>query len=170
MTTLEGERVRLRPLTDADVGPEYVAWLNDPEVNRFLESRFVTHTDETVAGFVRAAMASSTIVILAIEVGGRHVGNIKLEVDPRHRRGDIGIMIGDRGSWGRGYATEAIDLLSTWALAQDGIDKVTAGAYAPNLASIRSFERAGFTVEGVLRSHAVSEDGRVDVILLGRLS
>jgi hypothetical protein len=46
--------VELFPLRSEHVTQRYVDWLNDPEVNRFLESRFQHHTLESTQGFVRA--------------------------------------------------------------------------------------------------------------------
>ena len=105
-----------------------------------------------------------------MEIGNenRHIGNIKIgPVDWHHRVGDIGLLIGEADCWGQGYASEAISALAAYAFANLGLEKLTAGAYAPNVGCIRAFERAGFKREGIRRSQCQFENNRVDVVLLG---
>ncbi len=45
---LIGKKYSLSPLTQDDITEEYIAWLNDPIVNKFLEVRHVNQTIETV--------------------------------------------------------------------------------------------------------------------------
>ncbi|MBY0431841.1 MAG: GNAT family N-acetyltransferase [Rhodospirillales bacterium] len=76
---------------------------------------------------------------------GRHVGNIKLgPINRHHRRGDIGLLIGERDQWGRGLAAEAIAAMTAYAFAELGLNKVVAGCYAANEGSRRAFLKAGF--------------------------
>lgn len=160
----------LRPITLGDVGPRYVSWLNDPAVNRYLESRFGPHTEESVRAYVKGLLGDPANAFMAIleNETGEHVGNIKLgPIHPFHRSGDIGILLGEPRTWGKGYATEAIALLCQHAFATLGLHKVTAGCYHTNVGSIRAFQRAGFAIEGVRRSQFESEGGRVDHVLLG---
>lgn len=170
---LTGPRLLLSPLRPEDTSLEYVSWLNDPEVNQYLESRFTTHTLESTRAFVEHCWQAPHTVLFAIRLHphGRHIGNIKLgPIDPHHLRGDIGLMIGNKTSWGQGYATEAISLLSSWALSDLGLTKVTAGAYACNTGSIHAFLRCGFIQEGLLNKHAVAGTSRTDVVLMAKLS
>jgi RimJ/RimL family protein N-acetyltransferase len=51
--SLEGARFTLKPFNEEDISPQYIGWLNDPTVNRFLEVRFTHQTFETVLHYVR---------------------------------------------------------------------------------------------------------------------
>jgi RimJ/RimL family protein N-acetyltransferase len=105
------ESVELFLLDEADVNASYVAWLNDPLVNRYLESRFSHHDESSTRQFVRGCMESATTLLLGIrsQALGRHVGNIKLElIDSRHGLGEIGVLIGDKETWNTGLASAAI--------------------------------------------------------------
>lgn len=170
---LDGERIRLRPVVADDAAGPYLGWMNDPEVTRFLESRFSSYSEDDLRRYIAAVQADHRNHFFAIELAdeGRHVGNIKLgPVEEHHRRGDIGIIVGARDCWGRGIATEAISLVAEWAFASLGLEKLTAGAYAPNIGSVRAFERAGFTVEAVLLRHYVSAGRRIDGVLMARFA
>ena len=165
------ELVALRLLRTEDVTDTYVDWLNDPEINRFLESRFQRQDSAGVEAYVEAMLASDRNLLLAItdRALGLHVGNIKLgPIDRPHGLGDIGIMIGDRAAWGLGLGTAAIRCLVDIARDELGLRKLSAGCYASNRGSVRAFEKVGFQVEAV-RPHHFDLDGRFeDHILLSR--
>jgi ribosomal-protein-alanine N-acetyltransferase len=166
-------RLALRSMTANDATATYRDWMNDPRVNRFLESRFRRLELEDLASFIATSNADPQVLLLAIRlrVDDRHVGNIKLgPINAYHRFGDIGLVIGGEGDWGRGYAREAIAALSAHAFSALGLHKVTAGCYASNVGSRRAFEACGFSVEGVRRAHFRLGDTWEDVVLLGRLA
>jgi ribosomal-protein-alanine N-acetyltransferase len=162
--------VELFLLEEVHVGPAYVGWLNDPRVNRYLESRFETHDEVSTRAFVASCLASQTVLMLGVRCrakGNRHVGNIKLgPIDRRHGLGEIGVLIGDREAWGVGVATSAIRLLSGIAERQLGLRKLTAGCYASNVGSERAFLKAGFHVEGRRPRHFLLEHGPEDLVLM----
>ena len=167
---------RLPPLSlflldESLVEQAYVEWLNDPEVNRYLESRF---TEQTLAGarlFAATMRAHDDVLFLGIrdERLGRHVGNIKLgPIDRRHGLGEIGLMIGDRAAWGTGVGSAVIAMMADIAGRRLGLRKLTAGCYASNLGSRRAFEKAGFHVEGVRPDHFLLDGEPENLILLAR--
>lgn len=163
-------RVELFLLEEKDVGAAYIHWLNDPTVNRFLESRFAVHDLTSTCAFVAGCLADPHILFLgvrSIELG-RHVGNIKLAIDPRHKLGEIGIIIGDKEAWGKGLASSAINLISDIANKQLGLRKLTAGCYASNVGSERAFLKSGFNIEGRRNQHFIFENSTEDLILMAR--
>lgn len=163
--------VELFGLQPDDVTDEYVAWLNDAAVNRYLESRFVRHTPESTRRFVQDVVESDDSILFGIRYfpDGRHVGNIKLgPVDRHHRRAEIGLLIGDRSVWGRGIAASSIELATRYAFDSLGLLKVTAGCYAGNVGSRRAFEKAGFEVEAIRRRHFLLDGTPEDAVLLAR--
>lgn len=157
---LSGEKVFLRPLTLQDVSEAYCSWLNDPEVNRYLETRFAVQTLASVGEYVEATIAAPNSIFLAIieKATNLHIGNIKLgPILPHHRRGEISFFIGEKRCWGKGYATEAVGLLTEFALRELSLVKVTAGCYGSNLGSQRVFEKLGYTREAVFNKQYCSE-------------
>jgi RimJ/RimL family protein N-acetyltransferase len=166
---LNGRFISLRPLKVSDASNEYCAWLNDPSVNRFLESRFERWTILKLKNYLRKATKDKSSLFLAIilKPNGHHIGNIKLgPIDRRHLFGEIGIMIGAKDQWGKGRASEAILLLKKYAFLRLGLRKLVAGIYKPNLGSIAAFRKAGFRQEGVLARHYSCGQRYVDKILM----
>ena len=167
---IEAKRLYLRPLTDHDCTQTYVDWLNDPEISRFLETRHATQTTDSVCDFVRSVNARERECLFGIFLlaSDRHIGNIKIgPIAMHHPLADVSLFIGDRQSWGMGYASEAIAALSRYAFDELGVKKLSAGMYAPNAGSYHAFRKAGFREEGHRRRHYMYEGELCDVIELG---
>lgn len=164
------ERVELFLLEEADVSPAYVGWLNDPLVNRYLESRFVAHDETSTRAFVAACLSDPAALLLGVRsraLSGRHVGNIKLgPIDLRHGLAEVGILIGAREAWGAGVGTSAIQVVSQIACRMLGVRKLTAGCYSSNIGSQRAFERVGFKVEGTRKAHFLLDGVPQDLVLM----
>lgn len=167
-----GPRLYLRPVAMADAGKTYLDWLNDPEVNRYLESRFARVTMPELRAFIRSTRKHPDNVFLAIVLkrGRRHIGNIKLgPINRVHGFGEIGIMLGAKDCWGKGYATEAIAALCGYAFGPLGLHKLTAGAYRINQGSIQAFLKAGFAREGVKKNQYLCDGAYQDLVILGKV-
>ncbi|MBO6782202.1 MAG: GNAT family N-acetyltransferase [Alphaproteobacteria bacterium] len=173
MTRLETEQLVLTELDRTHASGPYLAWMNDPELMQFLESRFRNHTADDLAAFIESTNADPNQLLLGMfaKDDDSHVGNIKIgPIDRHHARGDIGLLIGDRSRWGSGLAREAIDALSRHALEDLGLHKVTAGCYGANIGARKAFLAAGFTEEGRRPEHFRHRDGWQDHVLLCRFA
>ena len=167
---LRGERISLRPLDLTDATDEYVRWLNDADVTRYLETGKYPATRRSVREYIRSFQGSRTDLAFAIvdRATGRHIGNVTLNhIDPIHRTADTGIMIGCKQFWGRGIAYEAWSLLLGYAFDRLNLRKIIAGAVADNHASIRTLQKLGFQIEGVFREEKWVEGRYVDTVRLG---
>ena len=169
---IEGERIRLRKIELADVNENYQAWMNDPEVMRYTESRFQTHSLDQIRAYVQSVSDDENSMFFAIieMKTGKHIGNIKIgHIHPEHRNADVGILIGEKSCWGRGYATEALKLAAAFAADELKLHKLWAGIYADNSGSIQAFRRAGFVLEGRFAQHWISDGEYVDGLQMGLL-
>ena len=167
---LSGSRISLRALTGSDVTQRYLGWLNDPAVNRFLETRHQQQSVNAIEAFVEAKNASADEWLFGIFVDqpDPHIGNVKLgPVRARHRLGEVSLFAGDRLVWGKGYATEAIALVTAYGFEQLGLNKLTASMYAENEGSVRAFERAGWQREARLKDHYIHDGAPMDLIVVG---
>ena len=167
---LDAERLYLRPLARGDCTPRYVAWLNDPQVNRFLETRYATQDLKAVEEFVEAVnhRGNEHLFGIFLQAGERHIGNIKVgPVNAHHRLGEISLFIGERDCWGQGYATDAIRTVSGFAFKSLGVRKLSAGMYAPNVGSYRAFLKAGYKEEARRPGHYLLGGEPCDILELG---
>ena len=161
--------VELFVLESRDVTETYVGWLNDPGVNRYLESRFSVHTIDSTCQFVESCLASSSTLLLgikSIDLQGAHVGNIKLsQIDRHHGLAEVGILVGDTKAWGKGIASSAISCLMGIARNDLGLRKLTAGCYASNVGSEKAFLKVGFHKAGERKDHFLL-DGEPEAMVL----
>ena len=167
---LSGKRIYLRGVRQTDVNENYCAWLNDPEVNQFLETRFSAQSIESISAFVRCheGHGDEPFFAICLSATDEHIGNIKLgPINWHHRNADVSLLIGNKSCWGKGYATEAIGLVTRYAFEDLKLNKLQCGAYATNAGSARAFEKCGYQREGLLRGYALHNDVEVDVVLFG---
>jgi len=170
---LEGKRLRLKPIQVSDASKEYVNWLNSKEINQFLESRFKRHNIQNLKNYIKKVKKDKNtyFFVILVKENGKHIGNIKLgPIDWNHKFGEIGIMIGDKNSWGKEYAKEAICIISDFAFKKLKLHKLTAGSYENNKRSISTFLKAGFFKEGCRISQFLYEKRYVGSVQLAKLN
>src|SRR5204863_4746821 len=125
---------------------------NDPELMRLLDRARTVNPEEHERWFA-ALSAATDRLFMAIEhtETGRHVGNVWLwDIDERHRKAEIRIVVGDASLAGHGVGSEAIDLRSRHAFETPRLRRLYAYGLGVNAAARRSFDRAGFAADGVL--------------------
>jgi [ribosomal protein S5]-alanine N-acetyltransferase len=99
---------------------------------------------------------------------GRHVGNIKIgPVDSHHGTADLGLLIGEKDCWGRGYGTEAISLATELAFERPELRKLTASCYGENAGSAAAFQKAGWKDEGRRPAQFLLDGAPQDQLMFG---
>ena len=145
--TLRGERVVLRPLTDADA-PALLALLRDPGVAPWWMRASWEQINEEGA------------VVFAVLVDGEVAGSIQYheETDPNYRGAAIDIFVGD--AWqDRGLGSEAMRVLIDHLVGARGHHRITVDPAVANARAVRAYERLGFRRVGVLRAYERVADG-----------
>ncbi len=134
---------------------------------------FVVEVDNVFSAYLQADHEVCDEVFFAIcsNQNKNHIGNIKLgPVNWIHQCADIGLLIGDKEYWGKGVATEAIQLVVEYAFKKLNLHKLTAGCHSTNIGSIKAFQNAGFVIEGMLKQHSFLQGRYVDAVILGLLT
>jgi RimJ/RimL family protein N-acetyltransferase len=89
-----------------------------------------------------------------------HIGNIKIgPINKFHNFADISYFIGDRDSWGRGYATEAVKALTEYSFKNLGLELIIAGVYQSNIGSQHVLKKAGYSLEGSISNKFLNSNG-----------
>lgn len=172
MIVLESARLSFRPLLLTDATQRYVDWLNDPEVNKYLETRHLEQTITACEAFIKQCNEDDATYLFGIfdKSSGQHIGNVKLGfIHPIYRKGQLSLFIGEKSYWNRGFASEVVKTITSFGLNQVGLEKIEAGCYEDNLPSLRVFLKSGYTLEGFIRSNVVSEGRRCGCFSLGVL-
>jgi ribosomal-protein-alanine N-acetyltransferase len=171
LAILETERLRLEPLAEADVEAVFPL-MDDAEVMAFWDIPEIDDPD-LVAEIVRAQVAEmreGRAVHWSIRglADGAFIGCCDLsEIDPRHKRAEVGFMLG-RETWGQGYALEAMRAVIAFA-ASSGLRRLAARTHLGNRRSEALLEKLGFEEEGLLRGHVLRDGERRDCQLFGLL-
>jgi ribosomal-protein-alanine N-acetyltransferase len=165
---LQGARLRLARFTAADVTPRYLAWLNDPEVNRYSRRRDLPPSSAADArAYLQSLPDAAEVLAIATPEQG-HVGNIRYDVDAANRRADISIMIGERDVWGRGIGAEAVYLVARHLLRERGLNRVDAGTCNPAFAAL--VLKLGWCQEGVMRQRVMLGGALHDYVILAQFA
>lgn len=159
---LSDELIQLERLLPQDVTIEYVNWLNDSRINRYLECRRQQHTLESTRSYVKSIASVNTELLFGIfELQtNQHVGNIKLgNIDYTNKRCEIGVMIGDTRYRRRGFASRAVNLISEYANKSLNLELIIAGCYEANLSSRKMFKKLGWREVGIFKDFWLDTDG-----------
>jgi RimJ/RimL family protein N-acetyltransferase len=168
---LQGPRVRLQPFSTSDITPAYIGWLNDPLVVRFSNQRLVRHDQASCERYF-ASFANSHNRFLSVRLvaTGQAIGTATAYFAPTHGTVDVGILLGDRDYWGRGYGQEAWDLLLAWLMGHAGVRKLTAGAVACNAPMLQLMERSGMALEAVRQAQEIVDGQAQDLLYYARFT
>ena len=173
MSVIYGERVRLRAAERKDVN-RFCVWVNDPEVTRYLSLYLPMSTVDEENWFDSMTKRDPSEKALAIEVrdgnGWKMVGNCGVfGIDTVNRLGELGIMLGEKDEWNKGYGTETMTLLLRHCFDTLNLNRVFLHVYAENLRAKRAYEKAGFVEEGRLREAVYKHGNYDDVIIMSVL-
>jgi len=79
------------------------------------------------------------------DLTGKHIGNcMYYDIDTRRGETELGIMIGDRAYWSRGYGTDAVDTLLKYIFTETNMKRVYLHTLEWNLRAQKSFGKSGF--------------------------
>lgn len=145
-----GPRVYLRP-PEVEDAARFCAWLNHPDVRRTL-ARSTPLSRCAEEQFLRGLdPKEDLILVIAVREGDRPIGLVGLHATKMPRGRELGIVIGDPGSWDKGYGREAIGLVLDHAFGDLDLHRIMLHVHEENARAVACYERVGFTREGVLR-------------------
>lgn len=164
-TVVEGRFIILRQFQESDITKDYLAWLNDPLVVRYSGQRFKVHTVESCQKYLSAFTGTDNCFFAICDKNSLTVvGTLTVYYSQHHKTADIGIMIGNRSLWGKGYGLDAfqsiVDALHDARL----VRKITAGTLVINLGMTSILQRAGFHLEATRKQHELFDGVPVDMV------
>lgn len=172
MKTIETKRLLLRPLKSEDATQVYADWMNDPDVNQYLETRHLLQTVESCISFIEKCNSDKTAYLFGVFIKetGQHIGNAKIGfISDIYKHGQLSLFIGEKEHWGKGYSSELVKAMTQYGFEVLDLHRIEAGCYEDNLASLRIFLKAGYTLEGFKRNHIIQNDRYKGCFWLGIL-
>ncbi len=144
---LRGKNVLLREKRLEDAPDDY-RWRTDEELSRLDDAKPLTMTYEDFLDFYKEELRhpSHWSRRLAIEASdGTHIGNcMYYDVDHIRHQTEVGIMIGEKGYWGRGYGTDAMSTLVDYIFGTTDLKRIYLHTLEWNARARNSFTKVGF--------------------------
>lgn len=170
-----GELVRLTAEEPDAVAKVDVNWQRDSELFRLLDSdpllltsekKIKERNEKRIEKGPQPERYPFSVRTLAED---KLIGFFGLYVDLIHSEAWVGIGIGDRDFWGKGYGTDMMKVCLRYAFLELGVQRVSLGLHAYNGRALRSYEKAGFQLEGRTRKDVLREGKRTDTLWMGIL-
>ena len=170
---INGRHIRLRSVERSDL-PRFHEWLNDAEVTEGLALYLPLSMNDEEQWFGKMLQMSQEERPLAIELKEedkwRLIGNCGFfNLEWPNRSTEFGIFIGDKSLWNKGYGTEAVELLLEHGFETLNLNRIYLRVYSTNPRARRSYEKAGFILEGTLREALYRHGKYADIHIMSVL-
>lgn len=165
---LDGGDIYLRVPNDKDLEDSWYSWFNDQVVTKYQNKGIFPNTIDKQKEYFYSIKDSKTDIIFAIveKKTGKHIGSVGLhKIDWIHRSAELGIVIGEKKFWGKGYGKMAWNLMTYYGLKILNLHRIYAHIFKDNVASIKCAEASGYEIEGEMRD-MFFKHGRYHSVLL----
>ena len=164
---LEGADIYLRLMDEGDTD-RIIRWRN----TEFVRRNFIYQKPFTRQGhmaWIREMIVTGKAVqfMICVKDTGKPVGSVYLrDIDHNHHKAEYGIFIGEREALGKGFGTQAAELMIRYGLEELKLHKVMLRVLAENFPARKSYEKAGFVQEAYLKDEVFLENQYKDVIYM----
>ena len=172
--TLRGKFVQLTTVEPKELAQAFQRWNQDSEYQRFsmIDPASLLSEEKIMEWAEKRLQSDGHHYFFAIRLldSDHLVGSCGLsgEIFP-HGEAYVGIGLGDRELWGKGYGTDAMLVLLRYGFHELNLHRVALTVSAYNPRGIRSYEKAGFMIEGKARGFLLREGRRWDIVFMGIL-
>jgi RimJ/RimL family protein N-acetyltransferase len=172
---LIGEHVKLTVEEVGVMAENFSRWQRDSEYHRLLSTEaFNPHSMKAIREWLEKNLEKDPPEFYLFMIrkldDDRLIGEIDLGgISLTHGDGFVGISIGEREFWGKGYGTEAMDLILRFAFLELNLQRISLDVFEYNPRAIRSYEKAGFIHEGRQRGMLNRDGQRYDLLFMGIL-
>ena len=171
----QGEVVHLTSEDPEIIGKAYSHWFRNSEYYRLLDTKHGTMNSvkkikENIEKNLEKEDLNEFFFLIRTIDNKRLIGFVGL-IDINWSQGDcwVGIGLGEREDWGKGYGTDAMRIALRYAFCELNLHRVSLGVFAYNPRAISSYEKVGFKHEGTERSVLNRDGSRADIFCMGIL-
>lgn len=164
-----GIYLRLMTYADTDF---IVAWRNSDSVRKnFIYQALFTR--ESHENWIHTMVETGKVVqmIICDSASDKPLGSVYIrDIDRHHNKAEYGIFIGESDARGRGVGTAAAKLMLRYCFEEEKLHRVYLRAFAENMQAIKSYEKAGFLREGLLREDVCIEGRYRDIVWMAAIN
>jgi RimJ/RimL family protein N-acetyltransferase len=164
---LKGQLVTLELFEKSNITSTYVGWLNDRELMKYSNQRFLMHTRESCETYLASFIGTDNL-FMAIFYEYQFIGTMTAYVSKNHQTVDMGLLIGAQGQT-KGLGKDAWATLMQY-LFSIGMRKVTGGTLRCNRAMVRIMESSGMQPDGVRVKQELVGGLPEDIVYFARFS
>jgi RimJ/RimL family protein N-acetyltransferase len=169
---IRAERIYLRPAERTDLDT-FVRWFADADTTEHLSLRAPfsgAMEEQWFSNMVEQQGKTAYHFVICLADDGRAIGTTGFhKLDLENGNAEFGIVIGEKAEWSKGYGTEALQAMCDFGFGQLRLERIELEVYDENVRARRSYEKAGFTLEGTLRRGHFSNGRYHDVRLMAQL-
>jgi len=169
---IEGNIINLRAPSMEDL-ERNTRWINDREVTRFLAMRYpmAALAEEAWLRDLCSRPMAFDRAFFAIETKeGQHIGNTNIfKAHAEEQKGELGIMIGERSHWSKGYGSDALRTLLRFGFDEMNMRRVQLTVYDFNERAQAAYRKVGFVEEGRRREALYTEGRHHDIVVMAVL-
>ena len=142
---IPGSRIILRSKNLADAEKDY-AWAADRVLMRLDADKPCEFDFSIYYDLYQSGLDDPAKIQFAIDTyEGNHIGNCTCyNIDHVRQEAEIGVIIGDRSYWGKGYGSDAVRMLSEFVTGKLGMQRIVLHTLEWNVRARECFERCGF--------------------------
>lgn len=163
-----GIYLRLMTYDDTDL---IVAWRNSDGVRKnFIYQALFTR--ESHENWMKTMVETGKVVQMMIcdSASDKPLGSVYIrDIDRHHNKAEYGIFIGEPDARGRGVGTAAAKLMLRYCFEEEGLHRVYLRAFSDNIQAVKSYEKAGFVREGLLRDDVCIEGQYRDIVWMAAI-
>ncbi|HEX2910739.1 MAG TPA: GNAT family protein [Chloroflexia bacterium] len=168
---IHGNLVTLRAVQPEDL-LNWVKWFNDRAVTEYL-ARVYPYSQADAEKYWQKTQQNPQEILYSIvnSSNGEHIGSINLRnIDWRSRNSELGVLLGAKECWGKGYGRDAVRTMCQFAFKELGLVRVYLYVRADHPSGIRSYSKVGFKQEGIARKQLYRNGVYHDMVLMGLLA
>lgn len=168
---LQGARVRLIPPDRRHID-DLLRWMNDPEIWSFIRRDRPLGRVEEEEWFAGLHKRPGDVpFIIGLSDGGQAIGSCGFHgLGSPNGSAELGIAIGEREYWSRGFGLEAMELLCEYGFQVQNLHRIGLSVFDYNVRGVRCYEKAGFRLEGRRREARFWEGRYHDILEMGLLA
>lgn len=158
-------KLLIREITIDDIDIMY-KWAKDEEIAYFSDEDTSVTYDQFVKRYnLYLNSERDNLKLFAVTLDGKTVGRVELGFDLDHRRGQFGIIIGEKDYWGKGIGKRALEALFSYGFEKLKLNRISCEVYDYNNRSINLMKSVGMILEARLKEVEFIKDKYVDLYL-----
>lgn len=169
-----GELVRFTMEEPETVAKAQVRWQRDTEYHRLADSDPVhLFSEKGIKEWFQKRTEDPQperyFFLIRTLAEDKLIGSLGVWADLIHREAWVGLGIGEREYWSKGYGTDMMKLCQRYVFCELGMERLSLGLHEYNARALRSYEKCGFRLEGRTRKDLMREGRRYDSLWMGIL-